>query len=473
MKAVRQSSGIVAGVFLWLLSVGSSGAVAVTSSSAGLANGKLLVASRHLADPNFAESVILLIEYSEKGALGLVINRGSRMPLYKVLPQIDQLRGREDKLFLGGPVMRRQVVLLVQARQPPLNAPHVFGDIYFSRSLRVLHHALTHDGEKFRAYSGYAGWGAGQLDAEVTSGDWFVTEPDEHNVFSLIPASVWPALIARFEGQWANERTLRRSVGSAIDFSRRDRDEPVFLGDPGGQAAAPDAACIDGTQTLTADEAAHRPMAADDDAIAAVEVIPWSPSRGGRSVLCRHRSVGVAVSHPGEELEVGIVEGQVSCGEAAFERGGYGFRITPPGVKPRVHDDEVVPLAHQSLASKPSEELLAVGSFENVRERVAVAQPTFAGGDGEQVEIVVPDHAVAANLDHAAQGASGSRPPVDEVTDEMQLVQCRIVGEGSEEIVQLVGTSLKVADEYSQQASSASVRSKFAFASFCSTSGPA
>jgi putative transcriptional regulator len=167
------------------------------------AKGKFLVAKRDMADPRFSEAVILLVDYDDTGALGLIVNRRSEVALSAALPQVDRLRGRDDELFLGGPVSPRQLLLLVQSPEAPEGAIQVFESVYFSPGPSLLDRLLSDQRQKFRAYAGYAGWAPGQLNRELERGDWFVADADVHSVFSEMPWSLWPALIARFEGQWA------------------------------------------------------------------------------------------------------------------------------------------------------------------------------------------------------------------------------------------------------------------------------
>ena len=96
--------------------------------------GKFLIASRQLLDPHFAESVVLLIEYNKNGALGIIINRPSEMKLSAVLPEIEGLEQRPDTIYLGGPVARNQLLLLIRTSSPPEGSRQVFKDIHVSSS---------------------------------------------------------------------------------------------------------------------------------------------------------------------------------------------------------------------------------------------------------------------------------------------------------------------------------------------------
>jgi putative transcriptional regulator len=169
------------------------------------AKGRLLVASRSLGDPNFAETVILLISYDARGgAMGVVINRATKVRLATVLPDIEELRDRPDRVFLGGPVGGNLMLLLLRSPQHPKPSHRVFGDVYASGSVAVLRGAIGEKGKsgRLRAYAGYAGWGGGQLEREIGRGDWYLTAADAATIFDTPAEEIWPKLIERFSGEW-------------------------------------------------------------------------------------------------------------------------------------------------------------------------------------------------------------------------------------------------------------------------------
>ena len=174
------------------------------------AKGHLLIASRNLRDPNFAETVLLLLSYGPRGAMGIVINRPTNVQLATALPNLAELRGRTDRLFAGGPVGVNAMLLLVRARKQPPSSEQIFGDVYASGRLRTLRQALGKKGktERVRAYAGYAGWGPGQLDQEIGRGDWYVTAADAATVFDMPAPDIWPKLVNRFSGQWTRAGQL-------------------------------------------------------------------------------------------------------------------------------------------------------------------------------------------------------------------------------------------------------------------------
>jgi putative transcriptional regulator len=170
-----------------------------------LAKGKFLVASRQLQDPNFRETVVLLIEYGLDGAMGLVINRPSAVKLATVFPDIKELKQRKDTIYVGGPVAVNQMLLLIQSSKKPEGATAVTPDVYISSSWKVLERLLKKKATKdegFRLFAGYAGWASSQLDFERTRGDWYVLKADVGSVFSQNPSELWPELIRRVMVKW-------------------------------------------------------------------------------------------------------------------------------------------------------------------------------------------------------------------------------------------------------------------------------
>ncbi|MDX1433092.1 MAG: YqgE/AlgH family protein [Gammaproteobacteria bacterium] len=181
------------------------------------ARGMFLIASRELADPNFAETVVLLLEYDSSGALGLIINRPTEVRLARLLPDVEELANREDVVYEGGPVARRQVLLLLRSRAQPPDASRIFADTYVSSSLDTLRSLATGTlaGASFHAFVGYAGWAPGQLDGEVARGDWHVVPADESAVFDRDAGDVWPQLIKDNAGQWVRDTRAPRRIASA------------------------------------------------------------------------------------------------------------------------------------------------------------------------------------------------------------------------------------------------------------------
>ena len=179
-----------------------------------LAKGKFVVASRDLHDPNFAEAVILLVDYDERGALGVIVNRPTEVRLTEALPEVKELRQRKDTVFLGGPVGRDRMVVLLRAAQAPPQSVLVFEQVYATGSLDALRGSVKRN-DGVRAYAGYTGWGPRQLDAEVERGDWLIGPADSKAIFEERPNRVWEKLLERLAGDWAAADVVERAARNA------------------------------------------------------------------------------------------------------------------------------------------------------------------------------------------------------------------------------------------------------------------
>ena len=173
-------------------------------SEKDLAQGKFLVAGRQLMDPNFRETVVLLIRYGPDGAIGLVINRPLELKLSTVLPDIKELERSKETLYLGGPVEPARVMLLVRSAKPPIASMPVFDDVYLSSSQKVLQDLIKKpaEEERFRIYAGYAGWAPNQLESEFDRGHWHVLKADAETLFDKKSSEIWQELIQRISVKW-------------------------------------------------------------------------------------------------------------------------------------------------------------------------------------------------------------------------------------------------------------------------------
>lgn len=166
-----------------------------------LQTGKLLVSPRDSPDPNFAKTVVLLVDFDEDGALGLMINQRTKIPLSRVLGQLKAASNRSDPIYVGGPVDGSSVLALMRANRSPGDAKRVLGDIFLVSSRALFEKALTDgaDQDEFHAYVGYCGWGAGQLENEVDQGAWYIFDGAAKLVFDSDPSSLWTRLIGRVD----------------------------------------------------------------------------------------------------------------------------------------------------------------------------------------------------------------------------------------------------------------------------------
>jgi putative transcriptional regulator len=161
--------------------------------------GRLLVASPLLGDPNFERAVVFMLEHSDEGALGLVLNRPSEVEIASPLDDWSRFTSHPAVVFVGGPVSREAVISLARVAHAH-SAPDAWQRIY--GPVGVLD--LTADADligavidDLRIFAGYAGWGPGQLEGEIEEGAWWVVPADPGDAFAAAPEGLWRDVLRR------------------------------------------------------------------------------------------------------------------------------------------------------------------------------------------------------------------------------------------------------------------------------------
>jgi putative transcriptional regulator len=161
-------------------------------------SGRLLVATPLLGDPNFERTVVLMLEHSEEGALGVVLNRPSTLEVGEILPSWAHLVTAPSAVFQGGPVSTDSALGLVRVAHDeeiigvrPLRAGVALVDL--DTPSELVGDALV----GMRVFAGYAGWGAGQLDGEIAEGAWFTVDALPDDAFSADPTQLWRRVLRR------------------------------------------------------------------------------------------------------------------------------------------------------------------------------------------------------------------------------------------------------------------------------------
>jgi len=165
------------------------------------APGVLLVARRELTGSIFAHSVVYLVRHDQRGTLGVIVNRRTRFHLHDLLPELDREQAVRHTIYLGGPVAPHAMVLLMRGEQPAPGIEAVTGEIAFSAESDVLEALLARSKTPgdLRLYIGYAGWAAGQLDAELERGSWFLVQGSPDAIFGRDDQDLWERLINRLD----------------------------------------------------------------------------------------------------------------------------------------------------------------------------------------------------------------------------------------------------------------------------------
>lgn len=159
----------------------------------------LLLSMPQLDDPNFKRTVVLLCEHNNDGAFGLVLNRPTGTAASGVIELEPPVSGDSGlQLWLGGPVEQHRGWILVHEEPTDVEALRVSDGLYLSASPILLRRLLEGPvPPRSRFLVGYAGWGPGQLDAELMQSAWLTTDVDLDIVFDTDAEAMWEAAIRR------------------------------------------------------------------------------------------------------------------------------------------------------------------------------------------------------------------------------------------------------------------------------------
>jgi len=159
--------------------------------------GKLLVSSPALVDPNFRKTVVLIAHHDEDGAMGLVLSRPSDVSASEAVPLLVGFDGAHDPVFVGGPVQPEAFMVLAEFDDVGQAAAPVKDRIGF----------MPADAEpddlairRLRLFAGYSGWGSGQLEAELAEESWIVVDAAAEDVFAGDPDELWRSVLHRKGG---------------------------------------------------------------------------------------------------------------------------------------------------------------------------------------------------------------------------------------------------------------------------------
>jgi putative transcriptional regulator len=144
--------------------------------------GHFLVASAELADPNFAQTVVLLVDHNEEGAFGVVLNRPSDSTVKELWEKIAESEECENQqpVYVGGPVSGPLIALHAQADMAELE---VVPGVCFAAQREHLEQLIRESDGPLRIFVGHSGWGSGQLENELRQGAWLTAEATAEFVF--------------------------------------------------------------------------------------------------------------------------------------------------------------------------------------------------------------------------------------------------------------------------------------------------
>ncbi len=158
----------------------------------------LLIASPQLRDPNFQRTVVLMVHHDPEGALGLVINRDGPVRVGDVLRHMElpvPEEGADTPAWWGGPVQPSTGFIVFPGEVDEEEGWNLGRGVAVTQSATILGRRLE-AGLPFHLVLGYAGWGPGQLDAEIEAGSWLFADVDPAIVFDLPMAERYERALA-------------------------------------------------------------------------------------------------------------------------------------------------------------------------------------------------------------------------------------------------------------------------------------
>ncbi len=175
-------------------------------------DGQLLIAGAALWDPNFRRTVVLVGHHDRDGAVGVVLNRASEVPVTEAAPPLAPLVGPDEPVFIGGPVQPSAAVVVADFERPEIARVIAFGSVGF---LSDEVEATDATGlRRARVFAGYAGWGPGQLESELEEGSWIVEPATEEDVFTDEPERLWERVLRRKGPRYDLLRTMPHDPAS-------------------------------------------------------------------------------------------------------------------------------------------------------------------------------------------------------------------------------------------------------------------
>ena len=166
--------------------------------------GHFIISESNMSDPNFHQTVVLMLEHNSQGAFGLVVNRKSRVTLADILPDLENELTRNTGIYVGGPVEQQYLFVLhsdLPNQEKPSEAamrpvPGVIFEPFFQKIEKYFQperweNIPGDDRPSIHLFLGYSGWAPGQLEREMSLGSWIVHPASRRIVFHPQPEQGW------------------------------------------------------------------------------------------------------------------------------------------------------------------------------------------------------------------------------------------------------------------------------------------
>jgi putative transcriptional regulator len=172
-----------------------------------------LIARPGMPDPNFRESVVLVVQSESAEATGVIINRPTNRSLAELLPG-ERFEAFTDPIFFGGPVAPQGLFALFQSDRYSSGAVPMLPGVFLAVLPDSVDALLSKPPAKIRFFSGYSGWAPGQLQAELERGDWLVVDADDKTVFLRDTSRLWQDMVRRARAVRADAAALKLATSS-------------------------------------------------------------------------------------------------------------------------------------------------------------------------------------------------------------------------------------------------------------------
>ena len=168
--------------------------------------GQLLLAGAGIFSATFRQTVVLLAEHDETSALGFVVNRPSGLIAAEAAGELARLPLPDPRIFLGGPVQPGAVAIVGEFEREDFAGNPIFGSVGM---LGAGPDGVSAEGvTRAKVFSGYAGWGPGQLENELDEGAWVIEDARPEDVFTENPDRLWRDVLRRKGGEFVMLSTM-------------------------------------------------------------------------------------------------------------------------------------------------------------------------------------------------------------------------------------------------------------------------
>jgi putative transcriptional regulator len=164
--------------------------------------GRILIAEPFLPGSYFNRSVIFLVAYSSKGAVGFILNKKVDVAIHDILPGFPEF---DVDVYMGGPVATDSIYFIHKLGAKLPGSIHVFGDLYWGGDFEVLQQLVKNGSlnpDDIRFFLGYSGWDSGQLEQEIKEDSWLVNDVDEKMVMSNLDQASWADFVKKVGQQY-------------------------------------------------------------------------------------------------------------------------------------------------------------------------------------------------------------------------------------------------------------------------------